>query len=104
MRKFTVGYSRLNFDVLIAATQLKLGSARRYYGELHGSLFLPPRTLVLDDAQVEAWHEDHHELIDLGGAFSSRGPFTLTNSNLTVSWTQSIIELGIRPDTVLHHH
>ncbi|CAK9012006.1 unnamed protein product, partial [Durusdinium trenchii] len=45
-------------------------------------------TLVLDDAQVEAWHEDHHELIDLGGAFSSRGPFTLTNSNLTV-WSTS---------------
>ena len=50
-------------------------------------LVLPPRTLVFDDAQVEAWHEDHpEEVIELGGAFSSRGPFTLTNSNLTASW------------------
>jgi len=50
-------------------------------------LVLPPRTLVFDDAQVEAWHEDHpDELIDQGGAFSSRGPFTLTNSYLTASW------------------
>ena len=50
-------------------------------------LVLPPRTVVFDDAHVEAWHEDHpDELIDQGGAFSSRGPFTLTNSTLTASW------------------
>lgn len=50
-------------------------------------LVLPPRTVVFDDAHVEAWHEDHpDELIVQGGAFSSRGPFTLTNSTLTASW------------------
>ncbi|CAK9112397.1 unnamed protein product, partial [Durusdinium trenchii] len=48
------------------------------------SLRFDAGTLVFDDAQVEAWHEDHpDELIDQGGAFSSRGPFTLTNSYLT---------------------
>ncbi|CAK8987616.1 unnamed protein product, partial [Durusdinium trenchii] len=55
------------------------------------SLRFDAGTLVFDDAQVEAWHEDHpEEVIELGGAFSSRGPFTLTNSNLTVRDTSAV--------------
>ncbi|CAK8996265.1 unnamed protein product, partial [Durusdinium trenchii] len=55
------------------------------------SLRFDAETVVFDDAHVEAWHEDHpDELIDQGGAFSSRGPFTLTNSTLTVRDTSAV--------------
>ena len=41
------------------------------------------RTMIFEDAQVEAWHETPDLSIDQGGAFFSGGPFNLTRSNLT---------------------
>lgn len=42
-----------------------------------------PRSMIFEDAQVEAWHETPDLSIDQGGAFFSGGPFNLTRSNLT---------------------
>ncbi|CAK9110649.1 Probable outer membrane protein PmpB (Polymorphic membrane protein B) [Durusdinium trenchii] len=40
-------------------------------------------TMLLEDAQVEAWHEAPDLSIEAGGAFHSKGPLTLTRSTLT---------------------
>ena len=47
-----------------------------------------PRTLLFEDAQVEALHEPHNPLHDSikGGVFSSSGALTFVRSNLTVTW------------------
>ena len=42
--------------------------------------------MLLEDAQVEAWHEAPDLSIEAGGAFHSKGPLTLTRSTLTASW------------------
>ena len=55
-----------------------------------GTIFRPsqPRTLLFEDAQVEAMHEPHNPLHDSikGGVFSSSGALTFVRSNLTVTW------------------
>ena len=59
-----------------------------------------PRTLLFEDAQVEAMHEPHNPLHDSikGGVFSSSGALTFVRSNLTVTWankTKSDLSLGM---------
>ena len=45
------------------------------------------RTMIFEDAQVEAWHDTPDLSIETGGAFHSEGPLNLTRSNLTAPWT-----------------